>query len=291
MTSLPEYLSRVTELTDRTLQEVLPAESVFPGSIHAVMRYSTFAGGKRLRPALIMAAHEACGGAFGADRSVLLASAAYEMFHTFSLIHDDLPCMDDDDLRRGKPTAHKAFNEALAVLGGDALCILAFECLARIGRADVLRETAAALGTDGMIGGQVVDIESEGKPADRKTVDYIHQKKTAALITASVRVGAMLAGAPEEVLKRLTAYGQHVGLAFQIVDDILDEEESTEQLGKDAQSDRERGKATYPAVCGLEQSKRHAEELVRLAHEDIAPLGPKAETLRTIAAFIRERRK
>jgi geranylgeranyl diphosphate synthase type II len=267
MTSLPEYFRRVAELTDRTLQEVLPPEDAYPRSVHAVMRYSTFAGGKRLRPALIMAAHEACGGAFGADRSVLLAAAAYEMFHTFSLIHDDLPCMDDDDLRRGKPTAHRAFNEALAVLGGDALCILAFECLARIGRADILRETAEALGTGGMIGGQVVDIESEGKTVGRETVDYIHQKKTAALITASVRVGAMLAGAPEQTLRQLTAYGAHVGLAFQIVDDILDEEGSTEE------------------------SKRHAEELVRLAQEDVAPLGPKGELLRDLAAFVRERRK
>jgi geranylgeranyl diphosphate synthase type II len=238
-----------------------------------------------------MAAHEACGGAFGTDRSVLLAAAAYEMFHTFSLIHDDLPCMDDDDLRRGKPTAHRAFSEALAVLGGDALCILAFECLARIGRADILRETAAALGTDGMIGGQVVDIESEGKAVDRKTVDYIHQKKTAALITASVKVGAMLGGAPEQVLRRLTAYGGHMGLVYQIVDDILDEEGSTEQLGKDARSDREAGKATYPSVYGMAESKRRADELLRLAREDVAPLGARAEMLAAIAAFVRERRK
>jgi geranylgeranyl diphosphate synthase type II len=288
MNDVKGYLKRVAALSDKTLQSVLPPESVYPRSIHAVMRYSTFAGGKRVRPALIMASYEACGGRFGA-RPALLAGAAYEMLHTFSLMHDDLPCMDDDDVRRGKPTAHRAFTEALAVLGGDALCIHAFGCLARIGRMDIVLETAAALGTDGMIGGQVVDIESEGKKVDRKTVEYIHSRKTAAFIRASVRVGALLADAPARTLARLTSYGSNVGLAFQIVDDVLDEESTTEQLGKDAQSDRERGKATYPAVCGLERSKQKAHELIRDACDDIALLGARGKMLRELAEFIRVR--
>ncbi len=290
MNELKEYLARVAEQTERALHRVLPADTEYPASIHAVMRYSVFAGGKRLRPALIVASHEACGGD-PADERVALACAAFEMFHTFSLMHDDLPCMDDDDYRRGKPTAHRAFTEALAVLGGDALCIMAFGCLARTGRLDIVRETADALGTDGMIGGQVVDIESEGKEIDRAVVDYIHQKKTAALITASVRVGAQLADAPQKALARLGSYGHHVGLAFQIVDDILDEEGTTEQLGKDAGSDRERGKATYPRACGMAESKRQAEALIQQARSDIAFLGDKGIILRKLADYIRTRIK
>jgi geranylgeranyl diphosphate synthase type II len=252
------------------------------------MRYSTFAGGKRIRPCLTMAAWEACGGTFG-DPFPVDAGAAIEMLHTFSLIHDDLPCMDDDDFRRGKPTAHRAFNEALAVLGGDGLCIIAFEVLARLGRADVIAEIARALGTDGMIGGQVVDIESEGKPVDRQVVEYIHEKKTAALLRASVTIGAMLAGAPAQLTARLAAYGSRIGVAFQVVDDILDEEGTTEQLGKDAGSDRERGKATFPAVCGMDESKRYAETLIRTACEEIAFLDAKGTMLRELAEYIRIR--
>jgi len=176
MTDLKVYMASVAKLTEETLERLLPAEKTYPGSIHALMRYSIFAGGKRVRPTLVMAAHEACGGSFG-DQNTLLVCAAIEMLHTFSLIHDDLPCMDDDDLRRGKPTAHKVFGEGLAVLGGDALCIFAFECLAKTGRVDIIREVASALGTEGMIGGQVVDIESEGKPATREVVEYIHKKQ------------------------------------------------------------------------------------------------------------------
>ena len=165
MTDLTAYMKKVATLTETTLVELLPPESAYPPSVHSLMRYSTFAGGKRIRPCLLMAAYEACGGTFG-DKRPLMAGAAVEMFHTFSLIHDDLPCMDDDDFRRGKPTAHKAFTEALAVLGGDALCIVAFEVLARLGRTDLIIEIAQSLGTDGMIGGQVVDIESEGRKVE-----------------------------------------------------------------------------------------------------------------------------
>jgi geranylgeranyl diphosphate synthase type II len=197
--------------------------------------------------------------------------------------------MDDDDFRRGKPTAHKAFGEAQAVLGGDALCIFAFECLAKTGRADIIEEIASALGTNGMIGGQVVDIESEGKKVDRATVEYIHRNKTAALMRACVRTGALLAHAPETDLEKLTAYSDYVGLAFQVVDDILDEEGTTEQLGKDAGSDRENGKATFPFVCGMEQSKLYAQELIEHACKELEMFGSKAATLEALAQFIRTR--
>src|SRR5512133_279116 len=219
MSKIKDYLEKVAKITDETLEKVLPTESTYPESIHKLMRYSTFAGGKRIRPCLVLAAHEACGGAFNNENALLTASAI-EMLHTFSLIHDDLPCMDDDDFRRGRPTAHKAFTEALAVLGGDALCIAAFEVLANTGKLSLISEIAVALGTNGMLGGQVVDIESEGKKVDRAVVEYIHRAKTAALICASVRMGALLANAPEEALEKLTSYGSHIGLAFQVVDDI-----------------------------------------------------------------------
>jgi geranylgeranyl diphosphate synthase type II len=285
---LKAYVQKVALATDRMLDQLLAADSAYPASIHKLMRYSVFAGGKRIRPCLLMASHEACGGEFGAEKT-LLACAAFEMFHTFSLIHDDLPCMDDDDFRRGQPTAHKAFNEALAVLGGDALCIHAFKVLSEVGRMDILAEIAEALGTSGMIGGQVIDIESEGERVDRATVEYIHNNKTAALIRAAVRTGALLAEPSSELLERLSVYGTHVGLAFQVVDDILDEEGTTEQLGKDAGSDRKRGKATFPAVCGMEESKRYATELVNRACSDVHPLGEKGRVLRELASFIHTR--
>ena len=285
---LKNYLSAVAQATEASLDRLLPPEKTYPASVHALMRYSIFAGGKRIRPALIMASHEACGGTFG-NQSAILGCAAIEMLHTFSLIHDDLPCMDDDDFRRGKPTAHKAFGEAVAVLGGDALCIFAFECLAKIGRVDIIGEIAQALGTEGMIGGQVVDIESEGKPATRETVEYIHKNKTAALIRACVRTGALLADASAKELDNLSAYGDYVGLAFQVVDDILDEEGTTEQLGKDAGSDKERGKVTFPSVCGMAESKRYAQELIGKACAQIEYLGNRAVILKALAEFFRTR--
>jgi len=288
MNRLQTYAQKTAALVEKALETLLPSENEHPISIHTLMRYSTFAGGKRIRPSLLMASYEACGGTFG-DTPAVHAGAALEMFHTFSLIHDDLPCMDDDDYRRGKPTAHKAFNEALAVLGGDALCIEAFNVLAKIGRVDVIREIAEALGTKGMIGGQVVDIESEGQPVDRKTVEYIHYNKTAALIRSSVRIGALLANASEEQVELLSSYGMHVGLAFQVVDDILDEESTTEELGKDAGSDRERGKATFPAICGMDESKIYATDLVTKANDAISSFGEKGTILRDLAEFIRIR--
>jgi geranylgeranyl diphosphate synthase, type II len=288
MSDLTTYMKKTAALTEAAIEGLLPSGKAYPPSIHELMRYSTFAGGKRIRPCLVMAAYEACGGTFG-DEAPLLVGAAIEMFHTFSLIHDDLPCMDDDDFRRGKPTAHKAFGEALAVLGGDALCIIGFEVFARLGRTDIIAEIALALGTEGMIGGQVVDIESEGKKVDRTTVEYIHAKKTAALIRACVRIGAMLSNASPEALARITTYGNNVGLAFQVIDDILDEEGTTEQLGKDAGSDREKGKATFPAVVGMAESKKYAKELINTACAEIAFLGDKGKILKELAEYIRVR--
>jgi geranylgeranyl diphosphate synthase type II len=285
MTDLKTYLKKVAAATEQILQELLPNDSAYPESIHSLMRYSIFAGGKRIRPTLLMAAFEACGGTPG-NRNALKAAAALEMFHTFSLIHDDLPCMDDDDFRRGRPTAHKAFNEALAVLGGDALCISAFEVLGSIGNITLISEIASALGTNGMLGGQVVDIESEGKTVSREVVEYIHKAKTAALIRASVRMGAVLADAAPDTLEKLARFGNLIGLAFQVVDDILDEESTTEQLGKDAGSDRERGKATFPAVCGMDESKRYARELIDRAWKEIEFLGENGELLHQLAEFI-----
>ncbi len=288
MTDLTTYMKSVSDATDAELDGLLPPGSAYPPSVHSLMRYSIFAGGKRVRPCLVMASYEACGGKFG-DKNALLASAAVEMLHTFSLIHDDLPCMDDDDFRRGKPTAHKAFNEELAVLGGDALCIFAFECLGRIGRPDIIVEIAGALGTGGMIGGQVVDVESEGTNASRATLEYIHKNKTAVFIRACVRAGAMLAGAPKDVVSRLSSFGDNVGLAFQVIDDILDEEGTTEQIGKDAGSDREKGKVTFPSVVGMAESKKYAAGLIDKAKSEIAFLGDKGKILAALAEFIRVR--
>jgi geranylgeranyl diphosphate synthase type II len=282
---LKDYVQRVVSVTESALNDVMPEERTYPDSIHTVMRYSIFAGGKRIRPCLLMAAYEACGGTFG-DKKAAWACAALEMFHTFSLMHDDLPCMDDDDFRRGKPTAHKAFTEALAVLGGDALCIHAFGLLAKTQRMDIVAEIAEALGTTGMIGGQVIDIESEGRHVDRKTVEYIHNNKTAALIRTAVRTGALLAGADEKHLDKLSSYGTHIGLAFQVVDDILDEEGTTEQLGKDAGSDRKKGKATFPAVCGIDESKAYAQQLIEKACRNIDFLGSKGAILAQLAEYI-----
>lgn len=288
MSNLKEYLVKCRETVDSTLDELLPTKDDRPGSIHELMRYSTFAGGKRIRPALVLAANEACGGEFG-NRDACYAGAAVEMLHTFSLIHDDLPCMDDDDFRRGKPTAHKAFNEGLAVLGGDALCIFAYEVLARTGNVEIIADISIALGTNGMIGGQVVDIESEGKEVTLDTVKYIHNNKTAALIRASIVMGARIAGADKEVVAKLEEYGNAIGLAFQVIDDILDITSTTEVLGKDVGSDEARGKATWPALTSLEESKRYAHELTSKAKECVAFLGDKAEMLIGIADYLEGR--
>ena len=278
-----DYLKRVGELSESHLHGHLPPVDKVPCRLHEAMRYSMFAGGKRLRPALAYSTFEAFG---GKGDAIWLVTSALEMLHTFSLIHDDLPCMDDDDFRRGMPTAHKKFDEATAVLSGDALCIHAFELLARTGSSDVVGTIARSLGTFGMIGGQMIDIESEGKPVTLDTVDYIHYHKTAALIEASLVVGAIVAGANESEIEPIRRYGHAIGLAFQVVDDILDIEQTTEQLGKDAGSDLEKGKATYPSVIGLEASKLKAFELYQTSIDALDKSKADTRVLRSIAAFI-----
>ena len=252
------YLKKVASLSDSALDRHLPPATDRPHKLHEAMRYSMFAGGKRLRPGLAYAAWEVFGGS-GDD--IFYGTSALEMLHTFSLIHDDLPCMDDDDFRRGRPTCHKAYNEATAVLAGDALCIHAFELLAKTGKAEAIATLAHALGTYGMIGGQIIDIESEGQKVDLDTVNYIHHHKTAALIEASMLIGSQIAGASPAEQAILKEFGRLIGLAFQVVDDILDIESTTEQLGKDAGSDLEKGKATYPSILGLDESKKCARKL------------------------------
>lgn len=278
-----DYLKKVSVLAEQKFDLHLPPENEVPQNLHKAMRYSMFAGGKRLRPALAYAAFEAFG---GKGDSIHYAMSALEMLHTFSLIHDDLPCMDDDDFRRGKPTCHKQFGEATAVLAGDALCIHAFELLAQTGNAQAIAVLAKSLGTSGMIGGQIIDIESEGKVVDLGTVDYIHYHKTAALIEASLVIGALLAGAPPKDIKAVEEFGHSIGLAFQVVDDILDIVCTTEQLGKDAGSDIENGKATYPSIIGLEESKAKALELYESSIATLDSLSCDTHILRAIAAFI-----
>ncbi|MEK7364264.1 MAG: polyprenyl synthetase family protein, partial [candidate division NC10 bacterium] len=257
------------------------------------MRYSVFAGGKRLRPILVIAGADAVRGRMeegGTLHRVLPTACALELIHTYSLIHDDLPAMDDDDYRRGRLTNHKVFGEAIAILAGDALLTLAFGLLAEHASLDVVREVAAAAGTFGMIGGQVIDIQSEGKSVDAETLEYIHRHKTAALIRASLVSGAMLSGASAPALKSIREAGTHLGLAFQIVDDILDVEGSLEELGKTAGSDRRKKKATYPEQFGLEASRLKAKSLIEDAKAALQPLGPPAEPIRALADFIFQRR-
>ncbi len=281
--SVEEYLQQASLSVNAALEKYLPAETEAPIDLHKAVRYSIFAGGKRLRPALAMAAFEACQ---GEGENILLAAAALEMTHTFSLIHDDLPCMDDDDFRRGRPTNHKVFGEAIAILAGDSLLVYAFELLAKTGHPESIATLARALGTKGMLGGQVVDIQSEGKKVSLETVNYIHNHKTAALIEASLMLGAQLAGAEREVIKGFGAFGNKIGLAFQIVDDILDLEQTTEALGKDAGSDLAKGKATYPAVVGIMASKLEARQLVEDAKLELRKLSLQSGILEMIADYI-----
>jgi geranylgeranyl diphosphate synthase type II len=294
---LKQYLKERCKLVDEALNLFLPRENELPATVHKAMRYSVFAGGKRVRPILLLAACEAVGGDINA---AMPAACSMEMIHTYSLIHDDLPAMDDDDFRRGNPTNHKVFGEAAAILAGDALLTEAFVLLSRpdtISRTDPLRlikvihEISHAAGSHGMVGGQVVDMESEGKSdIDLPTVQYIHTHKTGALIRASVKAGAILGGADENSLSAITRFGEAIGLAFQIADDILDIEGTTEEIGKDAGSDEARGKATYPAVVGITAAKTRAAELVTLAMDALAPFDQRAEPLREIANYIVNRK-
>ena len=278
-----DYLARIAKDAEAKFDEHLPPVTDRPCRLHEAMRYSMFAGGKRLRPGLAKATFDMFG---GKGDKIWLATSALEMLHTFSLIHDDLPCVDNDDYRRGKLTSHKKFGEATAVMAGDALCVHAFEMMGKTGNAKAIELLAHLLGTYGMIGGEMTDIECEGKAVDLEIVDYIHYHKTAALIEASLLVGAMLAGASEKDMEVIRNYGRSIGLAFQIVDDILDIVSTTEELGKDAGSDIENGKATYPSIVGLEKSRERARELYEESIKVLDGLKCDTSILRSIAAYI-----
>jgi geranylgeranyl diphosphate synthase type II len=286
---LQSYLPARIALIDRALDRFLPRASTKPATIHKAMRYSLFAGGKRLRPVLTLAAAEACGGKLD---DALPAACAVECIHTYSLIHDDLPCMDDDDLRRGRPTSHKVFGEGVAVLAGDALLTVAFEILAqakataRYPTAALIRELADASGSKWLIGGQVADLEGEGRKLAGAELKYIHRCKTAALLTSSIRLGAMSANATPARLAALTDFGQSLGLAFQVIDDILDVTQTTEKLGKTAGKDVKATKATYPAIFGLDRSRTEAHRLTNAAHAALKPFGAKGATLRALADYL-----
>ena len=256
------------------------------------MRYSLFAGGKRLRPILCLAAAEACG---GKTRDALPFAAAMECIHTYSLVHDDLPAMDNDDFRRGRPTCHKVFGDGIAVLAGDALLTIAFEIVARAkptrryAMSEIVRELAVAAGSRKLIAGQVADLEAEGKPADSRLVRFIHENKTAALLTTSVRLGAMSANADAKKLQAITEFGRSLGLAFQIIDDVLDVTQTSEKLGKSAGKDLAAKKATYPAVIGLEKSRREAQRLTRKSADALTLFGRDGERLASLAAYLLQR--
>jgi geranylgeranyl diphosphate synthase, type II len=283
---LETYLGSAVKEVDAAMDRFLPAENERPGTIHGAMRYCVFAGGKRLRPVLCLAAAEACG---GTRDPALPAACAVELMHTYSLVHDDLPCMDDDDLRRGRPTCHKVYGEGMAVLCGDALLTEAFAVLAqardtaRFTVGEMIAELASAGGSRKLIGGQVLDLEGEGKSLSLEDLIRIHEAKTAALLTASVRLGAMSADADPEKLAALTKFGHALGLAFQVIDDILDVTQTTENLGKTAGKDAAVAKATYPAVMGLEKSRVEAARLTAEALEALAVFGESGGRLRQIA--------
>jgi len=294
--NLREYLHGQQRLVESELDRLVPPEATPPETIHRAMRYSLFAGGKRIRPILCMEATRAVSGA--ADDAVS-AACSLELVHTYSLIHDDLPALDNDDYRRGKLTNHKVFGEAMAILAGDALLTLAFQVLAEPPVASdrkarivaMIAELAAASGTvGGMIGGQVADLEGEGKPPDAQLLETIHRAKTGALLRASLRLGAIYAGAAEEQYAALSCYGEHIGLAFQIVDDLLDVEESSAELGKTAGKDAAQHKITFPAVYGLEASHRMAAEECERAHHSLALFGERAARLHELADHIVHRK-
>jgi len=292
---LRQILEQGQRITDATLDRLIPLESVHPVSIHKAMRHSVFAGGKRLRPVLCMEAGRMLAGSL--PEGIEEVGAALEMLHTYSLIHDDLPALDNDDLRRGRPTCHKAFGEAIAILAGDALQTQAYQVLSRLkcppeSRVRIIEEIARGTGTvDGMIGGQVVDLEAEHSKPTAEMLEYIHRSKTAALITASLVSGGLYAGAKESQVSKLRAFGLSIGLAFQIVDDILDVTQTSEQLGKTAGKDTASEKATYPALFGIEKSQQKADDLVNNAFSQLESFGPSSETLRELARFLVERKK
>jgi geranylgeranyl diphosphate synthase type II len=289
---IKSYLSKKKEIIDKALDKLVPPAETFPQSIHEAMRYSLFAGGKRIRPILAIAAAEALG---AKTAGLLPLAGVLELIHTYSLIHDDLPAMDNDDFRRGRPTCHKVYGDAIAILAGDGLLTMAFEVLsdprhAKVAPAKSLlaitKEIAAASGVFGMVGGQVVDMESEGKEVDLPTLEYIHTHKTGALIRASIRVGALYARAGKRQFTALTHYGELVGLAFQIADDILDITGTQEEIGKDVGSDLKKDKKTYPSFYGLEESRRRAVEVSDKAVYSLKDFDRKADSLRALAKYI-----
>ncbi len=293
---IKDYLSSKKETIDRFLESYLPHEEFYPREIHKAMRYSLFAGGKRLRPILSLASYETLR---DDTNSILPVACAIELIHTYSLIHDDLPSMDNDNFRRGKPTNHKVFGESIAILAGDALLTMAFTMMTdefytrKIkpeSLVQVIREISLAAGDKGMVGGQAVDMLSEDRSIDLKTLEYIHSNKTGALIRASVRAGGILAGANEEELKGMTLYGEDIGLAFQITDDILDIEGKKEDLGKETGMDSAKGKNTYPALLGIDSSKVKVKELIDNALVTLKNFDKRADPLREIALYIGSRR-
>jgi len=290
---LPPFFEEDRVAVDAALERLLPQESTRPASIHQAMRYSVFAGGKRIRPILCLETARI----FAPDvTSALHPACAIEMIHTYSLIHDDLPALDNDDLRRGKPTCHKKFGEATAILAGDALLTLAFETIAATPVAPaqcvaIVKEVASAAGTiNGMVGGQVADLEAEGHVVDPEMLEYIHRSKTAALIRAAVTAGALCAGASDDDVVRLRRFGETIGWAFQVTDDILDVEESSAALGKTAGKDMAQQKATYPAIHGLQRSHEIANELASKAVAELAPYREAASRLKEIAKYLVIRR-
>lgn len=283
------YLRQVAGDVDSALNRLLPKASAKPSTIHRAMRYGLFAGGKRMRPVLCIAAAEACG---GRKDHALPAACAVECVHTYSLIHDDLPCMDDDDFRRGRPTSHKVFGEAIAVLAGDALLTVAFEILASVRETpryrlkDFMAKLSYAAGSRKLIAGQVADLEGEGKKSSRAELRFIHECKTAAMIAASLELGAMSANASPRQLSALSAFGTNLGLAFQVIDDILDITQTSEKLGKSAGKDLAARKTTYPALLGLDAARREACRLTASARKAIEPLGANTVRLHQLADYL-----
>lgn len=284
-----DYLKAKVSLVDAALDDWLPSPGEAPGSIHEAMRYTVFAGGKRLRPVLCIAAAEACG---GNAASALRAACAVELMHTYSLVHDDLPCMDDDDLRRGRPTCHKVYGEGMAVLCGDALLTESFALLAKsapMGRhtvGDMVSELALAGGSRKLIGGQVLDLEGEGQQLDKQQLLAIHEAKTAALLVTSLRLGGMAANASPAQLKALSDFGESLGLAFQVIDDILDVTQTTKSLGKTAGKDVAANKSTYPSVWGLDESRKEAGRLTQVALDALEIFADRGARLREIAEWM-----
>jgi len=289
---LAQFLAKRTDAVNRALDRFLPSEKTRPATIHKAMRYSLFAGGKRMRPALCLAAAQACG---GREADALPLACAVECIHTYSLIHDDLPAMDNDDFRRGKPTNHKVFGDGIAVLAGDALLTQAFEIAAqckifpRYPQRDLILEIAKASGSLQLIAGQVADLEAEGKKISAAELKFIHERKTSALLCCSVRLGGMSANCTPAQLAALTDFGYHIGLAFQVIDDILDVTQTSEQLGKTAGKDTKSQKATYPAIVGLEKSRKIAARLTDKAFDALTIFKSKAVALEALAEFLLKR--